>query len=225
MLNLRKFGKVLLPYHCLLCDETNSETAICQHCLADLPWHPTNSCMQCGLVANSLICGHCLKQPPYYDRTHAVFNYIYPVDALLQHYKYRHALHLSQAMGELLSEKLIGKNLDTLIAMPLHPNRILDRGFNQSLEIAKIAAKISAIPLDIVSCHRVKDTPPQASLALKARISNIKGAFICTGDFRGKRIAIIDDVMTSGASLNELAKTIKGAGASEVHCFVIARTQ
>lgn len=225
MLNFKEISKALLPYHCLLCDEMHSNAAICQHCLADLPWNPANSCLQCGLVANNLICGHCLKQPPHYDRTHAVFNYIYPVAAILQHYKYRHVLHISQVMGEFLADKIIGKPIDALIAMPLHPNRILNRGFNQSLEIAKIVAKISGIPLDIASCHRVIDTPPQASLPLKARVNNIKGAFKCTGDFAGKRIALIDDVMTSGASLDELAKSIKKAGAAEVHCFVIARTQ
>jgi len=106
----------------------------------------------------------------------------------------------------------------------MHPARLIERGFNQALGIAKILTKNHKEKLDYKSAIRHKLTPPQASLPLKDRVKNIKGAFKVNANLTGKRIAIIDDVMTTGASLNELAKMLKKAGASHVECWVIART-
>lgn len=112
--------------------------------------------------------------------------------------------------------------------MPMHPTRLKVRGFNQALEIAKILAKNHAVKLDYKSAQRQKLTPTQASLLLKDHVKNIKGAFKIgedsTKNLVGKRIAIVDDVMTTGASLNELAKTLKQVGATHVECWVVART-
>jgi len=115
-------------------------------------------------------------------------------------------------------------HLDVIIPMPMHQMRIKERGFNQALEIAKLLARQTKIALDYTSTIRKKYTPPQASLPLKDRISNMRGAFECHSNLQGLSIAIVDDVMTTGASLNELAKTLKQAGASHVECRVIART-
>jgi ComF family protein len=106
----------------------------------------------------------------------------------------------------------------------MHPTRLKDRGFNQVYEIAKILVRNQPEKLDYKIVIRQKLTPPQASLPLKQRVKNIKGAFSVTADLTGKRIAIVDDVMTTGASLNELAKTLKKSGAAHVECWVIART-
>lgn len=108
--------------------------------------------------------------------------------------------------------------------MPMHATRLKERGFNQALEIARLVSKPLQIPLDYTSCQRTRYTPPQASLPLKERIKNIKGAFNCTSNLLGARIAIIDDVMTTGASLSELAKTLKQSGAVHVECWVVVRT-
>ncbi|MDZ4098970.1 MAG: phosphoribosyltransferase family protein [Methylophilaceae bacterium] len=115
-------------------------------------------------------------------------------------------------------------NFDRIIPMPLHPKRLAERGFNQSLEIAKLVAKELGIPLDTTSCSRIKFSPPQASLPLKARIKNMRGAFSCHQDLQAQRVILLDDVMTTGASLHELAATVKSAGASHVECWVVART-
>lgn len=125
-----------------------------------------------------------------------------------------------------VSEQNISKQdlPDLLIPMPLHPKRLKERGFNQSLEIAKIMSKQLDIELDYAACTRTKYTQPQASLPLKQRANNIKGAFQCARPLTGLRIALIDDVMTTGASLNALAKAVKAKGASHVECWVIART-
>lgn len=229
-LNLGKFSikslmAKLFKQSCLLCaTKVDNHLSLCKGCLASLPLAPTPCCPQCGLETNGEICGYCLKNKPNYDTTHALFSYAYPVDAVLQHYKYNHALYLSQTLGRLLQEKMVVIDCDILIPMPLHPNRIKERGFNQSLEISKVIAKHHHINLDYTSCSRVRNTPPQASLAPKERIKNMKDAFACTADLSGLHIAIIDDVMTTGASLNALSKTLKQAGAITVTCYVVART-
>ena len=133
-------------------------------------------------------------------------------------------LNISQTFGQLLADKSSLEAIDLIIPMPMHPTRIKQRGFNQALEIAKVLTKNCKDKLDYKSVERQTLTPPQASLPLKERVKNIKGAFKVETDLSGKRIAIVDDVMTTGASLNELAKTLKKAGASHVECWVIART-
>lgn len=231
LLKLKVFSSKILSANCLLCDaHQTKDHALCAPCLDDLPWQAATSCPQCGLSSNGEICGSCLSTPPYFDATYAVFLYQYPIDKLIQRYKYGNALHLSHTFGALLSDKTrhICADMDLIIPMPMHPTRLKQRGFNQALEIAKITHKLlqnnSPIKLDYCNVIRQTLTPPQASLPLKDRVNNIKGAFKVNADFSGKRIAIVDDVMTTGASLNELAKTLKQAGAMHVECWVIART-
>lgn len=241
MLNIRlKFkqflSKSILKQHCLLCaSHHGSEQGLCEACFASLPWHSAPQCPQCGLhTQDNSICGHCLRSPPDFDVTHTLLTYNFPADRLLQHYKYRNSLHLAQTFATLFFEKHASKNLtfkysqshkiDLIIPMPMHHMRLKERGFNQALEIARILSKKTQIKLDYTSCKRSKHTPPQASLPLKERIKNIRGVFHCQQNMHGLNIAIIDDVMTTGASLNELAKTLKQAGASHVECWAIART-
>jgi ComF family protein len=206
--------------------------AACRACLESLPWHSTQSCPQCGLNSDGNVCGSCLNSPPDFDATKAVFLYAYPVDAMMLRYKYGNSLNLGDTFAEFLAEKMnvedCLKNIDLIIPMPMHPQRLKERGFNQAIEIAKVLTKNCKEKLDYKSTIRQTLTPPQASLPLKERVKNIKGAFKVNADkldkIQGKHIAIIDDVMTTGASLNELAKTLKKAGASHVECWVIART-
>lgn len=106
----------------------------------------------------------------------------------------------------------------------MHQIRLKERGFNQALEIARLLGKHLQIKLDYTACQRVRYSPPQASLPLKERIKNIRGVFQCQQNMQNLNIAIVDDVMTTGASLGELAKTLKQAGAAHVECWVIART-
>ena len=240
LLNMQIFKHALFKQNCILCSQTIDQTkntpssihAVCRPCLNDLPWHPKTSCPQCGLSSNGMVCGGCLNSAPDFDVTSAVFLYAYPVDAMMVRYKYGNNLNLGDAFGEFLAEKVnvedYLKNIDLIIPMPMHPQRLKQRGFNQALEIAKVLSKYSKQKLDYKSVQRQTLTPPQASLPLKARVKNIKGAFQVNADrlnqVQGKRIAIVDDVMTTGASLNELAKTLKKAGAAHVECWVIART-
>ena len=111
-----------------------------------------------------------------------------------------------------------------LIALPLHPARLRERGFNQAVEIARPIAKQFQLPLEIDTLQRIKNTEHQARLNANARWQNMRGAFVYAGDLSGQSVAIVDDVMTSGASLNAAAKALKLAGAIEVQAWVIART-
>lgn len=225
MFNIGLFKSVILARDCVLCEaRTPHNLSICTDCWKDLPWQATSHCPQCGLPSSGQVCGACLTDPPFFDSTLALFEYAYPVDALLQAFKYQHALHLAHLFASISLKPMHNHAIDCMLPMPMHPNRLRQRGFNQSLELAKRMAKLLDKPLATAHCQRIKDTPPQASLPLKARVRNIKGAFYCDDYFVGKHVAIVDDVMTSGASLNELAKTLKAAGAAKVSCWVIART-
>ena len=247
LLNLRLgtgiIKQAIFKQNCVLCAsciESNiaNNHAVCKPCLNDLPWHPKISCPQCGLASSGMVCGSCLNSPPDFDATISVFSYAYPVDAMMLRYKYGSMLNLGSTFGEFLAEKtaldaLNHNHVDLIIPMPMHPQRLKERGFNQALEIAKVLTKnckekLEYTKLDYTSVERQTLTPPQASLPLKERVKNIKGAFKVNVNkldkFQGKRIAIVDDVMTTGASLNELAKTLKKAGAERVECWVIART-
>ncbi|HSF71028.1 MAG TPA: ComF family protein [Methylotenera sp.] len=247
LFNFNYFKEALFRQNCVLCnayidalEATNAQVnrhAVCSPCLNDLPWHPKTSCPQCGLASSGAglyrtVCGNCINSAPDFDTTHAVFLYQFPIDSMMQRYKYGKSLNIGNIFGQFLGIKMQPEahadNIDLVIPMPMHPQRLKERGFNQALEIAKVLTKNCKEKLDFKSVIRQTLTPPQASLPLKERVKNIKGAFKVNGDspnqFQGKRIAIVDDVMTSGASLNELAKTIKQAGAVHVECWVIART-
>lgn len=143
----------------------------------------------------------------------------------MQRYKYSGFLAVSGLMGQLLARELTpAARPDIIIPMPLHPSRLKERGFNQASEIARIIAKQLAIPLATHICSRTRPTPPQAGLAVKERRRNMKGVFACSQSLAGKHVALLDDVMTTGASLDALARTVKDAGAARVDCWVIART-
>lgn len=113
---------------------------------------------------------------------------------------------------------------DLIVPLPLHPLRLRERGFNQALEIARIVARAWQLPLDYRSCERSHHSPPQASLPWKERLRNVRGAFLCRSDLTGRHVAAVDDVMTSGATLNEFARSLKKAGAARVTNLVVART-
>lgn len=218
---------MLFPQSCMLCaDGAGGDLAICQACLEDMPWHHSSVCPQCALPAyDNQLCGNCQQSPPAFDSTRALFRYEYPLDAMLQRYKYQQTLHLAKTFSRLMQTKFTSaQHCDRIIPMPLHPKRLAERGFNQSLEIAKLLAKTLHVLLDTNSCSRIRFTPPQASLRLKTRIKNMRGAFRCQQDLSGQHIILLDDVMTTGASLHELASTVKSAGASHVECWVVART-
>jgi len=172
-----------------------------------------------------------------------MFAYAFPFDALVQQCKYAGATHLTAFFAEQMAQRSRSASArtnpacqelvqcagsetkpDYLLPMPLHPNRLAQRGFNQAAEIARRLSPQVGIPWLADACQRVRDTPSQAGLDLKTRQRNLRGAFACDMDLSGKRVALIDDVMTSGSSLNELARVVRKAGAVEIQAWVLART-
>jgi ComF family protein len=219
-----RFGHAVLPQHCALCSGSADELSVCKACYAQLPWVPDLHCPQCALpTPNGNLCGACLSHPPRFDSITAAFTYEWPVAPLLQQYKYAGNLALAQTFARALNAK-IARHVDFVIPMPLGPIRLAERGFNQALEIARIVSRDRRTPLAATACRRVKESTPQAMLPWKERARNVRGAFVCDMDLRGARVAIVDDVMTTGATLNELARSVRKAGAAEVHGWVIART-
>jgi ComF family protein len=170
------------------------------------------------------VCGACLKETPAFKRTLAIFSYAFPVDRLIQRLKYQEHLALAALLGELLAERLQGEKLpDFWLPMPLHGNRLRERGFNQAVEIARELSARTRVPMHADWAQRLRDTPPQAGLKRAARKRNLRDAFACRKEVAGLRVGIVDDVMTTGSTLDELARTLMEQGASEVACYVVAR--
>jgi ComF family protein len=222
--NCLGFARSLLPQSCQLCGADSGIGALCPPCLEDLPWLSRARCTVCALpLASGRVCGACLERPPHFDRVEAVFAYRFPVDALIHAYKYGGRLALARALGGLLARQVAG-DVDAIVPMPLARGRLAERGFNQALEIARVAAALTGVVLLARACRKVVETPAQAMLPWEERARNVRRAFVCDADVEGRRIAVVDDVLTTGATLNELARVLRKAGAVEVRGWVVART-
>jgi ComF family protein len=231
---LKKFYYWLLPPTCILCHAKAASTRdLCAACIEDLPILP-QSCPVCaktltGSPAAGLHCGDCLRQPPAFDATYALFAYLPPITKLIMELKFHHKLVNARILGQLMADTLqnrwyYNKTLpDVIIPVPLHAKRLQERGFNQALEIARPISKILQIPLDTFSCQRTRHTTAQARLAAEQRHQNIKNAFIINQDFTGQTIALLDDVITTGQTIEELSKTLKKAGTKRIDVWALAR--
>jgi ComF family protein len=223
--NIRSnLGRSLLGQDCLLCGGRSAGTLACDGCRADLPWL-VEACPQCaGPTRGGERCGACLARPPQFDLTLAVWQYAFPVDRLVLALKYGKRLALAELLGDALARRVGGRRVDAVVPMPLAPRRLAERGFNQALEIARWAADRAGAPLAPACVERVRDTPPQTGLPLAERAANVRGAFACGRALAGATLAVVDDVMTTGATAEELARTLKRAGAAHVENWIVART-
>lgn len=211
---------------CLLCAARSHAGLLCPACADDLPRLAPERCPSCAApTPGGVVCGACLKRPPAFDAATAVYRYGFPVDVLVQRLKYAGQTVIADFLAQQLAEILAGSvRPDLILAMPLHSRRLRERGYNQAALLAGHLARRLGVAFAPAACRRERDTPPQVDLPLKDRRKNIKGAFVCAADLTGKRVALVDDVMTSGASLDELARVVKRAGAVEVSAWVVART-
>jgi ComF family protein len=226
-LNIRATIRQVLPAQpCVLCGSMSHDGHWCAACDAAMPYLDVLHCPVCALpTPTGEVCGHCLKQPPLFTHTTAVFGYSYPVDKLIQGMKYGEQLALAHAFAKKLAQRIDKSDLpDYIVAMPLHPAKLRDRGFNQSKLIATTVARELKLRLLTSAFRRVRDTPPQSALPWKERKKNVHNAFCCDMDLTGKRVALVDDVLTTGASLNALAEAAHKRGAGEIDAWVIART-
>ena len=215
----------LLAQDCLLCQAASGDRLLCEQCERDLPAH-ASACPRCALAGSTNAeCGACLADPPHYDASRAAFTYAYPVDALIQALKYGGQLPLAELFAHKLQQRIgQGTGVDLIVPLPLHPARLAERGFNQAAEIAKILSRLSGIAMDAKLARRLRHTAPQTGLPWRERAANMRRAFSCERDLAGLSVAVIDDVMTTGATLNEFARTLKQSGAGRVLNWVVART-
>jgi ComF family protein len=218
------FTHHLLPQQCLLCTANAAQRPLCDACHAQLPVLTPVRCPQCATpTPRGELCGACLADPPAFHAVTAAYRYAWPLATLIQQFKYSGNL----ALARVLAESIVATErapVDLIVPMPLGPARLRERGFNQALELARFAGAQTRTPIAVDACRRVDDRPPQASLPWRERAKNIRGAFIYNADLSGKRIAVVDDVMTTGATMHEIARTLRKAGAAEVHGWVVART-
>ena len=220
----RRIGTLLFSGSCFLC-RGKAEELLCAQCDAELPRLAGAFCPRCALPSPaSAVCGRCLTQVPQYDATRAALAYQFPADVLVQALKFHGELALAPFLGALLSKCISNRNVDYIIPVPLSSARLRERGYNQALEIARDLVTSTGARLAPELCERARDTASQMDLPLSERSANVRGAFHCPRLIEGARVAVLDDVMTTGATLEEIATTLKRAGAAHVENWVVART-
>ncbi|HHJ12766.1 MAG TPA: ComF family protein [Gammaproteobacteria bacterium] len=222
---------------CRLCRaSTRTACGICDACLPDLPW-TGRACRLCAaplpLTAKHVsggppagddpVCARCRKKPPILDACQALFQYRYPVDGWIRRLKFEQDLGLARLLAHFLAPAVLARAHDRIVPVPLHPTRLRQRGFNQSLEVVR-PLKRRGLSVDTGCCRRVRPTPAQSGLTAQERRHNLTGAFQVCQRLGGESVLLIDDVMTTGSTLNSLARCLKRAGAGRVEAMLVART-
>jgi ComF family protein len=231
---LQRWPQALLPSLCALCG-ARCGGAVCPPCRAQFVT-PTPRCPRCANPAGALDahreCAACLAGRPAFDATLAGADYQAPLDGLVLQLKFAGALALAPWFAEVVRDSVLADPgfvlPDVLCPVPLGPRRLVERGFNQALEMARPLARHLGVPLRARLAIRAHDTRAQSGVAPDQRRRNMAGAFAVAPDargwVRGRHIGLVDDVMTSGHTLGELAAAFKRAGAARVSNFVFART-
>jgi ComF family protein len=215
----------LFASRCTLCASAASGPW-CDACRDELPGAQALRCPLCAeQTPGAQVCGRCLRHPPVFSRALAVASYAFPLDAVIQRLKYGKDLALARPLAELLIDRVQREaKPDLVVGMPLSTSRMRERGFNQANEIARRVGAALDARFEPGVVVRVRDAAPQASLPLDQRAGNVRGAFAVRGSLTGRTVAVVDDVLTTGASLNELALALRRAGATAVVGWVVART-
>jgi ComF family protein len=225
-----RLASLLLPNSCCLCGG-KAAAIVCQDCHAEHVAPRRARCLRCANpTGGEGLCGPCLSDPPAFDATLAAVDYAMPVDRLVLQLKFGGKLAVAPWCAKVLRDTLLEQPQfslpDVMCPVPLGPQRLVERGFNQSLEIARPLAAMLGITLNARLALRVKETLPQSSLAPDERAGNIRQAFTLspTANVQGRHVGIVDDVMTSGQTANALAAMLKRFGAARVSMIVFART-
>jgi ComF family protein len=182
--------------------------------------------MRCALpLPEPGLCGQCLRSKAHFDAAFAAFEYRFPVDRLVQRFKYAGDLTIGRWLSLELGRRVAHEpRPDLLVPMPLTAARLRERGFNQAAQIARVVSRSVGVPVALRVVERVRDAPSQSGLGRSARRANLRGAFRCRASLRGRHVALIDDVITTGASADAVGAVLKRAGASRVDVWALART-
>ncbi len=219
----------LLPRHCVLCGLFSGGENMCPPCAAELP-HNLSACARCGLplpAQPGKVCGACLKNPPLFDGTVAGLKYQFPVDQLVCRFKYKRNLACGQALGRVLLEAIQNRGgplPQAVVPVPLHRSRLFTRTFNQAHMLARQLSRSLEIPVCHALLTRTRRTRAQSGLDSSQRRKNVRDAFDCRRHGL-KHVAIVDDVMTTGRTLEECTRSLKRAGAESVTAWVAARAE
>lgn len=222
---LSQAGRLILPPRCLLCQAPGADGHdLCAECAA--PLQPYPACQQCALPLpeSASACGRCLRHPPPYSRTVAVGLYDFPLDRLLPRFKFHADLAAGRELSRLLT--IAATNAEppqALVPVPLHLQRLRERGYNQALELARPIARTLELPLLAGALQRRRPTRAQSELSAGARRRNVHGAFAVSELALPAHIALVDDVMTTGTTLAECSRVLRHAGVARVDLWVVAR--
>lgn len=217
----------VLPPRCLLCGAAGADDIdLCVACRLELPRNRA-CCRRCALpLANSVeVCGECQRHLPPWDTAWAPFRYGWPLDRLESRYKFGADLAAGRVLTTCWQREPLPPELpQLLIIVPLHRRRLRQRGYNQALELARPLARALALPLRHDVIKRVRATDAQTELDAVGRRRNVRGAFALNTDVSlPPHVAILDDVMTTGATLGECARVLRRAGVQRVDVWALAR--
>ena len=220
------FRDAFLHNHCVLCgDKSLNSSLICSPCWLDLITDQC-ACNRCGRgIFRAGLCLQCLRGRGAVDNTITLLSYHFPASQLLLSLKYKNQLLLADEFGRRLAEKILELDValpDYIIPVPLHPARLFSRGYNQALEISRAISALLAVPVNYKIAKRIRNTLPQFNLSPGDRGRNIKGAFKINSPTITGKVAIVDDIVTTGHTANELAMQLKTAGATEVSLWACA---
>jgi len=221
--------RCLTPSFCLLCGHAAAHDLLCSTCRDSLPLADSR-CQRCAVhlpAQGATLCGHCISKPPPQDAAYSAFRYLPPIRALLHDLKYSHRLHLANWLSDRFCETLTACHyplqVESLIPVPLHPNRQRLRGFNQATELARRISQTFKLKLEFDCIQRQHPTPKQTGLNMRDRKHNLRGVFKLDNKKLPTSCALVDDVVTTGATSQELAALLKTNGVQHVEIWSIAR--
>ena len=226
----RALAQALFPSNCVLCGGPGDEGIdLCRGCAEDLPRNEP-ACSVCAepLSGGSQICGACLHDPPPFCTSLVPFRYAYPLDHVVRGLKYRNQLACGRVLGQLFARSVLERAEplpEAIVPVPLARRRYLERGYNQANELALAIRRATGVAVKSDVVIRQRETAEQAGLDRKARRRNVTGAFATIKPLLARHVAILDDVVTTGSTVRELAAVLREAGAEQIEVWAIARTE
>lgn len=233
MIMLDKVIDFIFPrgYKCILCGEELDHStlySICDSCLNSLPYNNGHNCLRCDRPLNNMgnYCTHCKNNKLYFKRNRSLFLYKKPINTIVRKLKYDNKRYLSETFSNMIAGEVsrMGQNFDIVIPVPLYFKRLKKRGYNQSELLCESLKTKLNMNVNSTLLLKVRNTLPQANLTRSERVENLNDAFMVRDKkaVKGKTILLVDDVFTTGTTINECAKTLVEAGAKEVYSITLA---